>query len=350
MAVVAALPPILLIVIAGAALLSAYAFGQLIAQPLARALANLPVIGQDIANALIGAAQGVERWAQDFFDNSVTAINDLIDAASGYVQYWIEQATDLLEYAAERVNVLLGVAASLQQQLQDRVGDLRDAIAAVVKDAAKALDRAIAVAADLARTVAKVVPDLIAKAVATVRDWVVGRLEDLRRAILATVAAVETALLGKVSVEQAARVAADGRIRDDTQDWLDELARQLGSDVATLGRQIGTAIDGLDLDIGDLWKAIGVVGSIPLATLLTQVITQVTTLERECIRPGCDYLGPQIDVLNAVQSAATLGTLLAWMEHATHHPEAAAAETVAGLDAILGPVRDLAGGLFGGAV
>ena len=350
MAVVAALPPILLIVLAAAALLAAYAFGQLIAQPLARALGGLPVIGQDIANALIGAAQGIERWAQDFFDNSVSAIVDLIDAASGYVQYWIDQASDLLEYAAERVNVLLGVAASLQQQLQDRIGEVRDAIAGVVKDAAKALDKAVAVAGDLARAVAKVIPDLISKAVATALDWVRGRIDDVRRAILATVAAVETALLGKVSVEQAARVAADGRLRDDTQDWLDELERQLGGDISTLGRKVGTAIDGLDLDIGDLWKAIGVVGSIPLATLLTQVITQVTTLERECIRPGCDYLGPQLDILNAVQSAATLGALLAWLEHATHHPEAAASETVSGLDAILGPVRDLAGGLFGGAI
>lgn len=345
MAAVAALPPLLLVVLAAAALLAAMAFGQLIARPLANLLGGIPVVGGAIADALISGAQIIQKSAEDALASAFGGLTDVIDLASGMIQAWIDNATDGIVWAVNNAVLLLRSVGSVWDYLQARVADLTDAIAAVVKDAAKALDRAVAVAADLARALAKAIPDLIAKAVAATRDWAVGRLSDLQKALQAVVAAVEAGVLAKLGLERAARVAGDAAVADATQRWLDDLARELGADVDTLRRQVGQAIDGLDIDIGDLWKVIGAVGTGTIVGMITKVATDVTTMYRQCVQPGCDYLGPQLDSLNGIGSAVTLGAVVAWIAHAAQHPQAAAGET---LD-VWGGALDEALSIFGAA-
>ena len=345
MAAVAALPPLLLVVLAAAALLSAMAFGQLIAKPLAALLANIPVVGGAIADALISGAQAIQKSAEDALASAFGGLTDVIDLASGMVQAWVDEATDGLAWAVNTAATLVSSVGSVWDYVQARVKDLRDAIAAVVKDAAKALDRIAALAADLAGALARTIPDLIARAVAATRDWALGRLSDLQKALQAVVAAVEAGVLARLGLERAARIAADTAAADATQRWLDDLARELGADVDTLRRQVGQAIDGLDIDIGDLWRVIGAVGTGTIVGMITKVATDVTTMYRQCVQPGCDYLGPQLDSLNGIGSAVTLGAVVAWLAHAAQHPQAAAGQT---LD-VWGGAMDEALSIFGAA-
>lgn len=328
MAAVAALPPLLLVVLAAAALLAAMAFGQLIAKPLANLLGNIPVVGGAIADALLQGAQAIQKSAEDALASAFGGLTDVIDLASGMVQAWIDGATENIVWAVNSAATLLRSVGSVWDYLQARVKDLTDAIADVARDAAKGLTRAAAVAADLAGALARAIPDLIAKAVAATREWALGRLADLQKALQAIVAAVEAGVLAKLGLERAARIAADTAAADATQRWLNDLARELGADVNTLERQLGQAIDGLDIDIGDIWKVIGNVGTGTIVGMITRVATDVTTMYRECVQPGCDFLGPQLDSLNGIGSAVTLGAVVAWVAHAAQHPQAAAGETL----------------------
>lgn len=340
MVAVAALPPLLLVVIAAACLLAAMAFGFLIAKPLAMALGQIPVIGGQIADALLGAAQTVQSWAEDAFEGAVSAFQDVVDLITGMIQAWIDSVTDNLVWVVNQAVVLLRSVGSVWDYLQARVKDLTDGIAAVAKDAAKGIARAAAVAADLAGALARVIPDLIAKAIAATRDWALGKLQDAQRALQAIVAAVESAVLAKLGLERAARIAADNELADATQRWLNDLARELGADVNTLGRELGQAIDGLELDLSGLRELIGPIAAGTVVGLITKVATDVTTMYRECVQPGCNYLGPQLDSLNGIGNAVTLGAVVAWIAHAAQHPQAAAGDTLGQWD---GAIREALG-------
>lgn len=341
--VVVALPALADILLALLLVVVGVLISAVIVPPLVALIRNLPAIGGQLADAIQRWSDDLQRSIQGNLDRSVQTITDTIDMITGRFQDFINTVSGFLDWSAGKLGEALGTLGTLAVFTTDAINHLTAAAVKAAADIGKALARSVAVAADLAGAIAQTIPRMIAQAVAAAQDWVRGRLDDVRKAILSVVAALEAGLLDALGQERLARRAGEATLRGDLGKGLSDLERGLEADLGRLGDVIGDAIDGLERDLSGLRDLVGPIAAGTVVGLITEVITKVTDLERDCIRPGCDFLGPQLDSLNGIGDAITLGAVTALIAAAARDPEGAARTT---LEWTSGPAR-VAEGMIG---
>lgn len=338
MPIVAALPSIGWLVFAAAVLLMTYAASFILLEPLKALARLLPIIGGDIANAIGDLGRWIQDAAEGYMESRIQAFTDFVDLVTGSIQYLLDTAGEGIVALFGAVQGLQKAAQGLQLQLQDSIGDVARDAQRALRDAGRGLSRAIAVAADLAYAIATTVPRLIDQAVAGVRTFARGIERDLRREIDNAVGVLRAAILGIVASQLDGIRTWVSSLITAVQRLAQEIEADLGRRIRALEHDLGHRLDGLARDLEGLQRQIGVIPLVGLVPWITSIANELTRIKTECINPGCNYLGPQLDALNAIQDAATIGIVAGLVAAAIQDPVGSAAR----LDEILSGADDLA--------
>ncbi len=320
MAIAAELAPLGFLILAAAALLIAYAFRFLIADPVAALLRNLPLIGDAVAGAVHDAVNGFIGGLEADIDRRVQSITDLIDAVSGAIQYVLNTASDGIELLFGGLRGLQSLLTSVQRQIQSTIGDVARDAQHALDDAARALSRIAGVASTVQHLIQSGIQHLIDQAVSAVRDTIRNVQHGLQDALDQAVRAVRVAILGIVASQLAGirdwvRTVVQAATRP-IQDLITDIQHR----VDNLVHDFGHRLDGLARDLEGLQTQIGVIPLIGLVPWIKSIADTLTKITTECIEPGCNYLGPQLDALNALQSAATLALAAELLSRAVNDP------------------------------
>lgn len=342
MPVVAGLAPLAGVVIAAAVMLMVWAASIILLEPIKFLLRQLPFIGSEIAKAVGALGDWVANAAADQLQRQVQGFTDLVDFVTGTIQGVLDAITDGIEILFGAIHGLQLMMQGIQRLAQQSLNDLSRDVDRAIRDATRGLTRIAAVAADLASALANAIPRMIDQAVAGVRSWVRGIERDLQRLIDDAVGALRATIVGMIASQLAGIRSWVSSLITQTQQALQGVERQLWDGVRTLEHELGHRLDGLARDLEGLQRQIGVIpliGLVPWIQTIADTLTKVTT---ECVRPSCNYLGPQLDALNAVQDAATLAIVAGLVAAAVSDPEGAARN----LDHVLSGADDLARDVF----
>lgn len=331
----------MVLLLALGAMLIAFVFRKFIGDFLAGVFEGIPILGKTIADALRWAVEQADKGARVVVDAAVQPLTDFVDGLVGSGM----AAVAWLTAAATWLGVTLkGILAYLQTQVTAviRTADL------AISTGLTALQRIAALAASLASTAARVawvvataIPAAIASAVAKAVAQATALVNAAKSLLLAGINAALATALRAVGSEQAARAAADTAVRAYAAATAALVGQQAALGLQGLGQaidaaevQLGQAIDGIAAKIGPI--------AFPTVAIAIETITAtITTLERTCVNPTCNYLGPQLDALNLAMDAAMLAAVMELVAQAATDPEGAARGTVETASPILGMVSGL---------
>ena len=321
--VVLALPDLLLIVGIAALLLMANATKGAFVKPVADLLSAIPVIGGQLADVVSQGWDGVVAGLQQNLNDAVGLLTGTLDLVHGAYQLVLNGVTGTAEWLGYWTGQAIGGLGDLGNQLGSQIASILAAAVKAGQDALKALQQVGTLFNQVQTLVQTGIQDLIDASLqqfqATVNDLIKAALVPVHAAIHS----VRLLVHQFHSVEVAARTAADaqlGQAIDNTRAQLNTRIHGVEGDVAALDTRTGS-IEG---EIGDILGEIGTIAAgTTLVGLITQVATKVTTMERECVDPTCSFLGPQLDLLNALADVETLALVAAMVASAVQAPGAA---------------------------
>lgn len=342
MPVVLVLPELLPLLAALGALLLAFVFRNAIARFLTAIFENIPVIGGQIVKAIQWAVDNADRGAKAVVDAAVQPLTDFVDAVVGSAMLVVSWVTAAATWLGVTLRIVI---ANLWNHIQALEADIGRAVSGAATALARIVAQAAALTA-LGARVAWVIATAIPSAIAQAVGKAVAQAQLLVRAAQSLlVAAINSALavaLRAVGNEAGARAAADAAVKAYAAAAVAVLGQQTG---AQLG-QLGQAIDATEIKLGQaidqVTARIGPLAFPTVAAAIATITATITTLERECVSPTCNYLGPQLDALNLAMDGAMLLAVMELVASAANDPEGAARETIA----VQAPLVGMVSGLF----
>jgi hypothetical protein len=302
------------VVSALAILLVAYACALLLVQPLAWLIGHIPVIGQQIANALTSGVGSFMAWAQDNAKNTIGAIVGIVSAPV----YWLQTSIAYTVQVAENTVAQLVAAIQNIAAVSYRVGLATANIVGEIVALSSRLASTITSIPTIAHTVAS---SLVAAAEARLRDMIASVSTAYRAAD-----AVLSSLIAQRVAELAAAIhATDAGIRALLTTTVATLRQEWATDLKPVQQAIDQALP--------VTEAITSLGIIPLAIATSQELTKVMD---ECITPNCNALSPSLDILNALIDGTMLAEMLALVAAAQQDPEGTARTVIGIVDGVEG--------------
>ena len=290
------------VVTALAVLIAAYAASIILIKPLTWLLGQIPVIGQNIANALANGAAAFQSWAQLNAKNAVGALVGIVSAPVYWLQTVIGQAVTTAEAIVGQVVSIVQRAEQLGRLLALSVGNL----SRMIGDTAA---RITAVAGSIAGIASRVASAAVAVLEARVAAWLDGiRLtiaQAIDRAHVELGHAIDGVNLRIGQTELGLLHAIDTAVAG-VQSWVDVRLRPIEADVAGVK---------------------GVVDALPTVATIVGTITAVQVIERiveDCVKPTCSGIGPSLDVLNALADGTALAAMLALVAESRRDPDGTA--------------------------
>lgn len=347
MPIVLALPELLLIIGVAALLLAANATKGAFVRPFADLLRALPVIGGQLADIVSTGWDGVIAGLQQNLNDAVGFLTATLDLVHGAYQLVLQGLTGTSEWLGYWVGQGAQTLSDWAGTLGSQIGELVTQVQVFAKHIPELFQDVVHLIDQVQQLVAHGIQDLIDTALhgfqATVNDLIKAALSPIHDAIHS----VRLLVHQFHSVEVAARTAADeqlGQAIDGAKAQLNTRIHGVEGDVADLG----THVHSLDLDLGNILAEIGTIAAgTTLVGLITQVATRLTNLTRECVDPTCGFLGPQLDLLNALQDVETLALVSAMVAAAATQPQAAARSGVDAVGDLTGTVLGLFTGITG---
>lgn len=306
--------------VAVAILLVAWAAWVLIHRPLVALLAGLPVVGSAVARVVGDGIGALIRWALDWAESAVRPLVEVVAAPVTWLDQvlgWAAAAAEALETAiaavAERAAARINALWSSLSSLAASLGALRSLL-----DGTRAW--LASVAASVATLTATTIPAAIATAVDRARVVAAGLDAALRSDLLARIAATATTAASALA---AAVATLTGRITA-VQTWAGgaiaaALATAVGA-VATLRRDHDAVLGRQAADIARLTTSLAPLLALELTRVVPQTIGRLDTLERDCIRPTCSVVSPQLRDLEALLDGTTLALVLGLVGAAVANP------------------------------
>ena len=348
---VLALPLLAFIVVAAAAMLFVSISKHTYVTPLQGLLRFIPIIGGGLADDIGQAFDTLQATLQRQLDQSVQAITDMIDFASGSVQVLLNAAIQggewlghNLGFVAQTVATQAGEITTMGRQLLAAIQDAADTIARVARDV-------ISLSQQLANALTTTIPGLIAQQLANVQHLIDSSIHAVVHPLRDFVKQVQAEAHTLVQTEAGVRATADTSIMAALKTAESAIEIEIGDVRTAVLRKLGTETGTLQQELQGILDVIGTVAAgTTVVGLIEAVATEVTTMERECVDPTCGFLGPQLPILNALGDAATLAIVGGMIATAATNPRAGAS-AAASLWNTLGPmVSDLLGTVTGGAV
>jgi len=303
-----------------AVLLLAFAAWVIIHRPLVALLSGLPLVGGAVARVVGDGIAALIRWALDW---AASAVRPLVELVAAPVT-WLDQVLGWAVAAAEALEVALGAVAERAAARINALWSSLSSLASSVGSLRSLLDGTRSWLASVAATVATIttttIPTAISTAVAQAKT-IAANLDaalrsDLLGRIAATAAAASTALTSAVATLSSRITAVQG--------WASSaiaaaVATALGA-VQTLRRDHDAALGRQAADIARLTTALAPLLALQLARVVPQTIGRLDTLERDCIRPTCSVLSPQLRDLEALLDGTTLTLVLGLVGAAVANP------------------------------
>jgi hypothetical protein len=345
--VVLAVPALVAVVVAFAALVMAWFRPQGLQGVIDQFLRGVPIVGGQIADAARSIASALGGWIASWIDGLVQPLVDVLDFSVGWARAGVQGATRVLGWlyatvAGLHAAITLGLAAA-----SSTAGRLALSLQAEAAQVAGMALRLAATASLVSTIIAVRIPAAILTAATTAERVAAGALAAAVSSLQAFMLAQVAGLAHLLGQEALAREAADAAVRAAAAAQASEVARAaaaaLAAERAFVGAEVGTigqAIDGVQAKIGE-WAV-----PATIAATITATIAEVEQLRR-CNDPMCSYLTPQLGALQAIEDVALLAAIAELVHEAAHNPAAAARDTIATADPIIGAVRGILGDLAG---
>lgn len=344
---VVAIPAAVLVVIALAVLLLAWASSVFLAKPLTWLLLQLPVVGQSAAKAVGGMLDSIATWVLSWGQGAVQAMVDALDFVIGSAQWLVRQLAITLSSIVNTLTKLGAWTYAHVGALAGQVATLLARVNAIAAQLATALARITALGVTVGGIIATRLPAAIASAVAQAAKYADAAVRQLDRTLRAAIAAALATAFAAITAEERARQAADAAVRAAAAAEAANAARSAAAALAQAERTIGIEVDGLGRAIDGVATKIGPLAWPTVAIGLTTILTELETMRRACVDPTCSFMGPQLRSLELAQDVAMLAAISALVAQAARDPEAAAAETLAAVRPIDGLVRSTFGAISG---
>lgn len=304
-------------------LMVAWFASLLLIKPLTWLISQVPVVGQQIAQALENGVGAMEQWMQQQAKNSLAPLVAIVSAPVHWLQSVIGQAVTAAESIVAQlvamVQSVLQLAARVSLALSNIAGELGSLAA-----------RIAALWSALATTAYRVASALIAVAESRLRALIAGVsasipvLDRILRAVIASEVAKVVSLI--TATDHALRLLLATTVATLRHEWATDLAPiQRGLDVAL-----------------PVTTAVTAVGVIPF---VAEWATELPRIVDECVKPGCSALGPSLDWLNALNEGATLAAMVALMSAATNDPEGTAGTIVGAVNGVDRALSGILGGI-----
>jgi hypothetical protein len=341
MPVLVAVPELGMLVIAAAAMLLTWATVFLVANLFAPLFRVVPVFGGNIADAIVGAAHGL----QDAMENAVRVqfqgFTDTVDLITGGLQWALQSGLD-------GITALWGVALDGFKAVGATLGGLQRNLQAaqhvaqgIADDVSRAFDKLAAQAVAIAKMTATIIPRLIQDAVGGVRDWAKGIVNAVARSASDALESVRLAIRAFIMDQVRSLSDTIARIQATLQHAVDDAIRGAQRDLQAAEGVLQGDIDGLTHDLQHLLDMVGpIAAGMTIAELIAEVAREVTRIAR-CTDPTCSYLGPQLGALNAIEDAALLAAVAVLVSEAVNDPYAAAAAYRNTMGPVVGFAREV---------
>lgn len=306
--------------VAVAVLLVAWAAWVLIQRPLVALLAGLPVVGSAVARVVTDGIGALIRWALDWAGSAVRPLVELVAAPVTWLDQvlgWAATAAEALETAiaavAERAAARINALWSSLSSLASSLGALRSLLDGTRTWLAS-------VAASVATLTTTTIPAAIATAVDRARTVAAGLDAVLRTDLLGRIAAAATAASSALAAAVTTLTARIGAV----QTWASgalaaALATAVGA-VATLRRDHDAVLGRQAADIARLTTSLAPLLALELTRVVPLTIGRLDTLERDCIRPTCSVVSPQLRDLESLLDGTTLALVLGLVGAAVANP------------------------------
>lgn len=304
-----------------ALLIAAWAFGVLIAKPIAALLQVLPVVGSELSDRLLRGVGVVQDWAAEQARHGVDVLVQIIAVPVTVAGNIIGAVVGLVTGIVSRIADLFGLIADLTGRVLASVGALAQSIAGVVVRIAQ-------VAASVAGTAADVASTLIAA---------------VNHAWMTAVASLHAALSAAITAEQALIAKVHGDLLAFIVGQVGVVTAAMNATAVAIRAEWGSDLAGVETQLGQLQGLVFPLASAGLLTLVPAIAAELSQLRVKCVDPLCGGLSQALPMFQALQDVATIGIIGGIAGEAIINPVGTARATAAVAD----EVHTLASDLFG---
>ncbi|HXG40211.1 MAG TPA: hypothetical protein VNJ28_04640 [Candidatus Limnocylindrales bacterium] len=329
-----------------AVLLVAWASWVLLTRPLTTLLGSLPVVGGYVARSVSDGISALVRWALSW---AATAVRPLVELVAAPVT-WLDQTIGWAVNVAEALEAELGTVA---RETGARLGSLGSSIASLAASVGSLGSLLSAtrswlasVAGSVATIVSTAIPTAIVSAVAQARTIAAGLDAALRTDLLGRIAAAAGAASAALAAAVASLTGQIGALRTWAAGAIAAATATAIGAVDALRRDHDAVLGRHAAEIGSIVSALAPLIALQLTRVVPQTIARIDSLERDCIRPTCDVLSPQLRDLEALLDGTALALVLGLVGTAIADP-IGAGRTVGGE---AGELRSIATGVVGPAI
>ena len=335
MTLVLALPEFGLILLAGLILVVTTLVGVVIVYPLAKNLSGLPFGLGAIGDALSGFWHTLVDGIQAQLDVQVRNISDLVDFASGMLQATLNAVTTTSEWLGIQAGIALNGLHDLAGEVVTQGANLLQLVQTTVQNLADLAAKVDAFIASVVSNVLHAVAKQIAETTSALHAAVVAEIRAVTVPLHQFIAQVRDNLEASLQTETSRAVTAEADLHGQVIGARTAVEAELEAVRKAILRKLGTTEGTLEGQITDILDVIGTVAAgTTLVGLIEGIATEVTTMERECVTPTCSFLGPQLDVLNALMSAGTIAAFGGLVALAVQNPKGAADLVVDGANVV----------------
>lgn len=326
-----------------AALLLWLAVYYLIGKPLADLVRGVPVVGRDLANAILGGINTVRDWALGWAASAAYVVVEVVSVPVRAVYDFVTWVTLNIEDAIHHINEVAAVAAGAIGNLGRDVATalLRGAAAQAAAAGATALaSQTLALANRLQSTT---IPQAKAEAISQSATYTNTRVAAEAGARARAIDDVRVEVGRAIDGEASARSQADAALAGAAAATAAELARRIAAEGAGARAYTDTRVRPIDQELTQL-RDVTLPAALASALAATAAVaTQLAQVRTQCVDPLCGAFGPQVDLWRALATGAELALVAGLVARAVSDPEGAARETAG----MVGGAVGLAGGIAG---
>lgn len=319
-----------------AALLMWLAIYYLLGKPLADLVRGVPIVGRDLANAILGGLGMVSNWALGWAQSAVFTVVELLSVPVRVVHDAIQWAALTVDTIAAAINKVAQVAAGQVGTLARRVntaigqiGTLAGRVAAAAAAAASGISLA-----NWLRSV--FIPQQRAAAVSQSAGYTNTRVAAETTARGRAIDDVRVATGRAIDGEAGARARADQALAGAAAATAAELARKIAAAEAGARGYTNTQVGSVSQQLAhlrDVALPTAVAGALAATATVAQNLAQVRT---RCVDPMCGTWGRQVSLVQALMSGAELALVMALVGQAVRDPEGTAAGMAGAADLMHG--------------
>lgn len=334
--------PLSLFVIGCALLLLWLATYYLLGKPLADAIRHVPVVGADLARAIMGALNTVKDWALDWAASAVSGVVEWFAVPIRAVYDFVSSVASAFAAAERAIGEVARVAAGeigrVAGQLADHAARIATATAKAVA-AASAANAAIILGRQLRDST---IPQAKQAAINTSAAYTASRIATEAGTRARAIDDVRLDLGRAIDGEASTRAARDAALAGAAAATAAQLGQRIRDAEAGARAHTDTRVRGVEDQLAQL-RNVAIPAALATALAATNVVAQsLAQTQARCINPMCSTFGTQAGLWQSLMTGAELALVLSLVGQAVRDPEGTAGMVASGASAL----RSMGNGLL----